>query len=82
MIPITLSNGFHIPAGTIVQCNTNILDETPPDWGDPHAFECGGTMATSWRHHGDIMAEQWQNGMEGSGRVTVETRNMKEDKGL
>ncbi|KAI0894638.1 putative cytochrome P450 [Annulohypoxylon nitens] len=39
MIPITLSNGFHIPAGTIVQCNTNILDETPPDWGDPHAFD-------------------------------------------
>lgn len=39
MIPITLSNGFHIPAGTIVQCNTNILDESPPDWGDPHAFD-------------------------------------------
>ncbi|KAI1400090.1 putative cytochrome P450 [Hypoxylon fuscum] len=39
MIPITLSNGFHVPAGTIVQCNTNILDETPPDWGDPHAFD-------------------------------------------
>ncbi|KAI0888409.1 putative cytochrome P450 [Annulohypoxylon maeteangense] len=39
MIPITLSNGFHIPAGTIVQCNTNILDETPQDWGNPHAFD-------------------------------------------
>ncbi|KAI5861410.1 putative cytochrome P450 [Durotheca rogersii] len=39
MIPITLSNGFHIPAGTIVQCNTNILDEAPTDWGDPHAFD-------------------------------------------
>ncbi|KAI0386473.1 putative cytochrome P450 [Hypomontagnella monticulosa] len=39
MIPITLSNGFRIPAGTIVQCNTNILDEAPPEWGDPHAFD-------------------------------------------
>lgn len=39
MIPITLSNGFHIPAGTIVQCNTNILDEAPPEWGDPHDFD-------------------------------------------
>ncbi|KAI1329439.1 cytochrome P450 [Xylariaceae sp. FL0255] len=39
MIPITLSNGFKIPAGTIVQCNTNILDETPAAWGDAHAFD-------------------------------------------
>ena len=39
MKPIQLSNGFNIPAGTIVQCNTNILDETPPEWGDPHAFD-------------------------------------------
>ncbi|KAI1334099.1 putative cytochrome P450 [Xylariaceae sp. FL0016] len=39
MIPIDLSNGFHIPAGTIVQCNTNILDEAPPEWGDPNAFD-------------------------------------------
>ena len=39
MIPITLSNGFRIPAGTIVQCNTNILDEAPPEWGDPHEFD-------------------------------------------
>ncbi|KAI2627006.1 putative cytochrome P450 [Hypomontagnella submonticulosa] len=39
MVPITLSNGFCIPAGTIVQCNTNILDEAPPEWGDPHAFD-------------------------------------------
>ncbi|KAH9907589.1 putative cytochrome P450 [Xylariomycetidae sp. FL2044] len=39
MIPIDLSNGFHIPAGTIVQCNTNMLDETPAAWGDPHAFD-------------------------------------------
>ncbi|KAI1639434.1 cytochrome P450 [Biscogniauxia mediterranea] len=39
MIPIDLSNGFHIPAGTIVQCNTNMLDEAPAEWGDPHAFD-------------------------------------------
>ncbi|KAI0163957.1 cytochrome P450 [Xylariaceae sp. FL1272] len=39
MIPIKLSNGFNIPTGTIVQCNTNILDETPAEWGDPHAFD-------------------------------------------
>ncbi|RFU81283.1 cytochrome p450 [Trichoderma arundinaceum] len=39
MIPINLSNGFHIPAGTIVQCNTNILDETPTTWGEAHAFD-------------------------------------------
>ncbi|KAI3320182.1 cytochrome P450 [Xylariaceae sp. AK1471] len=39
MIPIDLSNGFHIPTGTIVQCNTNMLDETPDEWGDPHAFD-------------------------------------------
>ncbi|KAI1429824.1 cytochrome P450 [Xylaria sp. FL1777] len=39
MIPIKLSNGFHIPAGTIVQCNTNMLDEAPAEWGDPHAFD-------------------------------------------
>ncbi|KAI1380500.1 putative cytochrome P450 [Hypoxylon crocopeplum] len=39
MIPITLSNGFHIPAGTIVQCNTNILAEAPREWGDPQAFD-------------------------------------------
>ncbi|KAI1437059.1 cytochrome P450 [Xylaria sp. CBS 124048] len=39
MIPIDLSNGFHIPAGTIVQCNTNILDEAPSSWGDPNAFD-------------------------------------------
>ncbi|KAI8628807.1 cytochrome P450 [Xylariaceae sp. FL1651] len=39
MIPIDLSNGFHIPAGTIVQCNTNMLDEAPPEWGDPYAFD-------------------------------------------
>ncbi|GAP88426.2 putative cytochrome P450 [Rosellinia necatrix] len=39
MVPITLSNGFHIPAGTIVQCNTNMLDEAPAAWGDPNAFD-------------------------------------------
>ncbi|RYP89830.1 hypothetical protein DL770_004041 [Monosporascus sp. CRB-9-2] len=39
MVPIKLSNGFNIPVGTIVQCNTNILDETPAEWGDPHAFD-------------------------------------------
>ncbi|KAI0540306.1 cytochrome P450 [Xylaria digitata] len=39
MIPIDLSNGFHIPAGTIVQCNTNILDEAPAEWGDPNVFD-------------------------------------------
>ncbi|KAI0200935.1 cytochrome P450 [Astrocystis sublimbata] len=39
MVPIDLSNGFHIPAGTIVQCNTNILDETPAEWGDANAFD-------------------------------------------
>lgn len=39
MIPIDLSNGFHIPKGTIVQCNTNILDETPAAWGAPHEFD-------------------------------------------
>ncbi|KAI1310574.1 cytochrome P450 [Xylaria venustula] len=39
MIPIDLSNGFHIPAGTIVQCNTNMLDEAPAGWGDPNAFD-------------------------------------------
>ncbi|KAL6853226.1 putative cytochrome P450, partial [Trichoderma novae-zelandiae] len=39
MIPIKLSNGFQIPAGTVVQCNTNILDETPSAWGDAHAFD-------------------------------------------
>ncbi|KAK5626397.1 hypothetical protein RRF57_002112 [Xylaria bambusicola] len=39
MIPIDLSNGFHIPTGTIVQCNTNMLDEAPAEWGDPHAFD-------------------------------------------
>ncbi|GAW13949.1 hypothetical protein ANO14919_033410 [Xylariales sp. No.14919] len=39
MIPIDLSNGFHIPAGTIVQCNTNMLDEAPTEWGDPNAFD-------------------------------------------
>ncbi|RYP18529.1 hypothetical protein DL765_003904 [Monosporascus sp. GIB2] len=39
MVPIKLSNGFNIPAGTIVQCNTNILNETPAEWGDPHAFD-------------------------------------------
>jgi cytochrome P450 len=39
MIPIDLSNGFHVPAGTIVQCNTNILDEAPAEWGDPQAFD-------------------------------------------
>ncbi|KAI1827034.1 cytochrome P450 [Xylaria intraflava] len=39
MVPIDLSNGFHIPAGTIVQCNTNMLDEAPDNWGDPNAFD-------------------------------------------
>lgn len=39
MIPLDLSNGFHIPAGTIVQCNTNMLDEAPAEWGDPNAFD-------------------------------------------
>lgn len=39
MVPIDLSNGFHIAAGTIVQCNTNMLDEAPAEWGDPHAFD-------------------------------------------
>ncbi|KAI0811695.1 cytochrome P450 [Xylaria sp. FL0064] len=39
MIPIDLSNGFHIPAGTIVQCNTNMLDQAPAGWGDPNAFD-------------------------------------------
>ncbi|KAH7040883.1 cytochrome P450 [Microdochium trichocladiopsis] len=39
MVPITLSDGFHIPAGTIAQVNTNVLDETPAEWGDPHAFD-------------------------------------------
>ncbi|KAI0408465.1 cytochrome P450 [Xylaria palmicola] len=39
MIPIRLSNGFHIPAGTIVQCNTNILEESPVEWGDPNSFD-------------------------------------------
>ncbi|KAI2636616.1 cytochrome P450 [Xylaria nigripes] len=39
LIPINLSNGFHIPAGTIVQCNTNMLDEAPASWGDPHVFD-------------------------------------------
>ncbi|KAI1809370.1 cytochrome P450 [Poronia punctata] len=39
MIPIQLSDGFKIPAGTIVQCNTNILDEAPAEWGDPHSFD-------------------------------------------
>lgn len=39
MVPIKLSNGFHIPTGTIVQCNTNILDEAPAEWGDPNAFD-------------------------------------------
>ncbi|EGR44683.1 uncharacterized protein TRIREDRAFT_69883 [Trichoderma reesei QM6a] len=39
MIPIKLSNGFQIPAGTVVQCNTNILEETPSSWGDAHAFD-------------------------------------------
>ncbi|PTB65505.1 cytochrome P450 [Trichoderma citrinoviride] len=39
MIPVKLSNGFQIPAGTVVQCNTNILDETPSAWGDAHAFD-------------------------------------------
>lgn len=34
-----LSNGFHIPSGTIVQCNTNILEESPPSWGDPLSFD-------------------------------------------
>ncbi|KAJ8131349.1 hypothetical protein O1611_g2277 [Lasiodiplodia mahajangana] len=39
MIPIDLSNGFHISPGTVVQCNTNMLDEAPAEWGDPNAFD-------------------------------------------
>ncbi|KAI8955479.1 cytochrome P450 [Xylaria longipes] len=39
MVPIKLSNGFRVPAGTIVQCNTNMLDEAPAEWGDPSAFD-------------------------------------------
>ncbi|KAI0459174.1 cytochrome P450 [Xylaria acuta] len=39
MVPIKLSNGFNVPAGTIVQCNTNMLDEAPAEWGDPNAFD-------------------------------------------
>ncbi|KAI0097264.1 cytochrome P450 [Nemania sp. FL0031] len=39
IVPIDLSNGFHISAGTIVQCNTNMLDEAPVEWGDPNAFD-------------------------------------------
>ncbi|KAJ2993668.1 hypothetical protein NUW58_g1773 [Xylaria curta] len=39
IVPIDLSNGFHVPAGTIVQCNTNMLDEAPAEWGDPNAFD-------------------------------------------
>ncbi|KAI1175879.1 cytochrome P450 [Nemania sp. FL0916] len=39
MIPIELSNGFRIPAGTIVQCMTDMLDEAPAEWGDPYSFD-------------------------------------------
>ncbi|KAI1132848.1 cytochrome P450 [Nemania abortiva] len=39
LVSIDLSNGLHIPPGTIVQCNTNMLDEAPAEWGDPHAFD-------------------------------------------
>ncbi|KAI0178730.1 putative cytochrome P450 [Hypoxylon sp. FL1284] len=39
MVPITLSNRFHVPAGMILQCNTNIFDEMPAQWGDPHEFD-------------------------------------------
>ncbi|KFY58689.1 hypothetical protein V496_06002 [Pseudogymnoascus sp. VKM F-4515 (FW-2607)] len=39
LVPVKLSNGFHIPSGTIVQCNTNILEESPPSWGDPLSFD-------------------------------------------
>ena len=38
-MPIDLSNGFHIPSGTVVQCNTNIFEESPPAWGDPNEFD-------------------------------------------
>ncbi|KAI0477527.1 putative cytochrome P450 [Xylariaceae sp. FL0804] len=51
--PIVLSNGFRIPRGVVVQCSTQILDETPAAWmegggararardddDDPHAFD-------------------------------------------
>ncbi|KAI0390732.1 cytochrome P450 [Xylariaceae sp. FL0594] len=39
LTPLDLSNGFHVPARTIVQCNTNMLDEAPAEWGDAHAFD-------------------------------------------
>ena len=39
LIPVTLSNGFRIPANTVVQCSTNNLDETPNFWGNPHDFD-------------------------------------------
>ncbi|CAJ2505364.1 Uu.00g127580.m01.CDS01 [Anthostomella pinea] len=39
MIPIDLSDGSHFPAGTILQCNTNMLEEAPAVWGDPYAFD-------------------------------------------
>jgi cytochrome P450 len=39
LVPIKLSNGFKIPPGTIVQCNTNIFDESPAEWGDPNEFD-------------------------------------------
>lgn len=39
MIPVRLSNGLQIPVGTIVQCNTAVLEEAPSSWGDPTQFD-------------------------------------------
>lgn len=39
LTPVTLPSGLHLPRGVVVQCNTAAIEETPPEWGDPHKFD-------------------------------------------